>query len=184
MVAAADCAPVYFYDPKNKAVGLCHAGWRGIAKGVSGAVIEKMASSYGSQLQDIVVAVGPYADGANYEVGESVYEEFLNARDAEGKNIFDENFLQACFRRQKNGKFLFDSGIAIRNFLIRLGLRPENIEVSEFSTIKNNDLFSSERKEGSTERDSFINIITLAPEKSAKLSDSARGEGRFGSTGR
>jgi polyphenol oxidase len=31
LVTVADCVPVYLVDPLNRAVGLLHAGWRGIA---------------------------------------------------------------------------------------------------------------------------------------------------------
>ncbi len=34
-VTVADCVPIYFFDPKNKAIGLAHAGWRGTLQNIA-----------------------------------------------------------------------------------------------------------------------------------------------------
>ena len=31
-ILTADCAPILFYDPKNKIIGCAHAGWKGALK--------------------------------------------------------------------------------------------------------------------------------------------------------
>ncbi len=38
----ADCAPIYIYDPVNEAIGLSHAGWRGITLEIARRTVEKM----------------------------------------------------------------------------------------------------------------------------------------------
>src|SRR6266705_260731 len=41
----ADCTPLLFYDPVERAIGLAHGGWRGTARGIALATVEAMASS-------------------------------------------------------------------------------------------------------------------------------------------
>jgi copper oxidase (laccase) domain-containing protein len=40
-VTVGDCVPIYFFDEKNNIIGLAHAGWRGVVKNISKALIEK-----------------------------------------------------------------------------------------------------------------------------------------------
>ena len=39
----ADCAPLLFYDPVRRAIGLGHAGWRGTVKGIASHIVSQMA---------------------------------------------------------------------------------------------------------------------------------------------
>jgi len=59
MVKAADCQGVLIYDPKNEAVAAVHSGWKGSALNIIGKTIEKMKLKYGSDPQDLLVAVSP-----------------------------------------------------------------------------------------------------------------------------
>jgi YfiH family protein len=67
----ADCVPVYLVDPVHQAVGLCHAGWRGVAAGVVEATMTSMTKHFGSRPQDLAVALGPCV-GPSYRVGPEV----------------------------------------------------------------------------------------------------------------
>ena len=40
-ILSADCAPLLFYDPKNKIIGCAHAGWKGALNGVIKNTIKK-----------------------------------------------------------------------------------------------------------------------------------------------
>ena len=59
LMTAADCAQVFLYDPRRRAVGLVHAGWRGIAAGVVGATIRAMHDHFGSAPADMAAGIGP-----------------------------------------------------------------------------------------------------------------------------
>ena len=54
----ADCTPVLVYDPRRHAVGVAHAGWRGTVAGVTPALVQAMASHFGSDPADLVAAAG------------------------------------------------------------------------------------------------------------------------------
>jgi YfiH family protein len=41
-VTTADCLPIIFYDSTNMIVGIAHAGWRGLVKGVIQNTVKKM----------------------------------------------------------------------------------------------------------------------------------------------
>ena len=41
-IQVADCIPLYLADPENNVIGIVHAGWRGIEKGIVDNSINKM----------------------------------------------------------------------------------------------------------------------------------------------
>lgn len=68
----ADCVPALFCDPVKGAIGIAHAGWRGIVNGVLVATVRAMQRAFGSRPQDIVVGIGPCIGPDRFEVGEDV----------------------------------------------------------------------------------------------------------------
>lgn len=68
---AADCVPVYLYDPPSGALGLLHAGWRGAAKRILPAGLRALGS-LGAGPRSIRVHFGPAICGDCYEVDEPV----------------------------------------------------------------------------------------------------------------
>jgi YfiH family protein len=68
----ADCVPVLLYDPRRRAVGLVHAGWRGTLLKASAAAVRAMVARYGSRPADIVAAIGPSIGPCHYAVGPEV----------------------------------------------------------------------------------------------------------------
>ncbi len=75
-IRTADCLPVFIFDPKNKAIGLVHAGWRGSHKGILRLAIEQMKELWGTQSQDLKIAFGPSIRSCCYQVGEEFQEYF------------------------------------------------------------------------------------------------------------
>jgi YfiH family protein len=68
----ADCVPVLFHDPAKGAIGIAHAGWKGIVNGVLPETVHAMQRAFGSQLHDIIAGVGPCIGPDKFEVGEDV----------------------------------------------------------------------------------------------------------------
>ncbi|MBR5712636.1 MAG: peptidoglycan editing factor PgeF [Lachnospiraceae bacterium] len=79
IVFTADCVPVYLCDPVRRAIGLCHAGWRGTVAGIAGITVNAMHDTFGSEPSDIVAVVGPSLCHDCFEVGEEVADEFVRA---------------------------------------------------------------------------------------------------------
>ncbi|HSD55424.1 MAG TPA: peptidoglycan editing factor PgeF [Burkholderiales bacterium] len=75
-VLTADCVPVLLADRDGAAVGVAHAGWRGLASGVIEATLARMAVP----AKDVIAWLGPGIGPRAYEVGPDVYDAFV-ARD-------------------------------------------------------------------------------------------------------
>ncbi len=134
----ADCVPLYFVDPKNKAIGLTHSGWRGTVKKIGKITVEEMNKNFGSNPKDIIAVVGPSICVDCYEIGEEVAEEF--------KKAFPKNYENGILIAKGNGKYQLNLWEANRTVLSEAGLLPENIHISGVCTCCNSDLFFSHRK--------------------------------------
>lgn len=75
----ADCVPVLFHDPVKGAIGIAHAGWKGIVNGVLPETVRTMQRAFGSCPQDIVAGVGPCIGPDKFEVGEDVAAQIQGA---------------------------------------------------------------------------------------------------------
>lgn len=73
-VSVADCVPVYLVDPKARAVGLLHAGWRGAASGILEGAVTSLAERFGCDARALHLHLGPSICGGCYEVGPEVHE--------------------------------------------------------------------------------------------------------------
>lgn len=82
-VMAADCMPVLFADERGEAVGIAHAGWRGLSGGVIEATVAAMKLPPARLLAWLGPAIGPEA----YEIGAEVRDAFLH-RDAKAASAF------------------------------------------------------------------------------------------------
>jgi hypothetical protein len=59
LITAADCLQIMFLDPDTPAVGLAHAGWRGLVAGAIGATVSAMATAYGTDSARLLAGIGP-----------------------------------------------------------------------------------------------------------------------------
>lgn len=73
-VSVADCVPVFMVDPESRALGLLHAGWRGVAAGILEAGVEGMWDRFGVPAERLQLHLGPAISGAEYEVGPEVHQ--------------------------------------------------------------------------------------------------------------
>ena len=72
----ADCVPVIFYDPVNKAVGICHAGWSGTLDNICALTLKNMRKLYGTDPCNVLAGIGPSIGPCHFEVKEDVAEPF------------------------------------------------------------------------------------------------------------
>ena len=59
LLKVADCIPISFYDHKHEAVGLVHAGSRGLEKGIIRKAITKMRRYFHTNPKDLIAKLGP-----------------------------------------------------------------------------------------------------------------------------
>ena len=119
----ADCTPVLLYDPVKKCVCTVHCGWRGTVKGFAGKCAGEMCREFGSVPENIHCAIGPCIGADCFEVGEEVAVEFTGA-----------GFEKFVKPGKTADKFYVDLKGVNREFLIRAGIKPENVTVSEECT--------------------------------------------------
>ena len=74
LVTAADCIPVYLIAPRQRAIALVHAGWRGTAAGIVARGLEVMHAVAGVVPADVVMHAGVGICGSCYEVGSEVQD--------------------------------------------------------------------------------------------------------------
>jgi hypothetical protein len=88
-VMTADCLPVLFATRDGRAVGVAHAGWRGMAAGVLERTLEALLACDGRDANpsDVVAWLGPAIGPQAFEVGPEVLEAFV-AADARAASCF------------------------------------------------------------------------------------------------
>jgi polyphenol oxidase len=137
-IQTADCVPLLLFDPKAKATGAVHAGWRGTVDLIAGKAVEKMRKLYGSNPEDILVAIGPSIGPEKYEVGNEV-------ADLVYKTI---PFPEKALRKGLENKFTLNLWEANRQVLLSQGILQEHIEISGRCTFTEKEQFYSARREG------------------------------------
>ena len=74
-VKTADCIPVLLFDRRQHRTAAIHAGWRGTV----GRIVEKTLQQMQSRAEDLSAIIGPGISLESFEVGDKVYEQFLQA---------------------------------------------------------------------------------------------------------
>ncbi len=135
----ADCVPLYFVDPKRKAIGLSHSGWKGTAEAIGPKTLQAMAKAFGTHPEETYAAIGPSICGTCYEVSADVAERFKGA--AFG-SVPDSKVL---WDGKNPDKFQLDLREANRRLLLQAGIRPEHLEVADLCTCCKPDYLFSHR---------------------------------------
>lgn len=138
----ADCPPVYFVDPVNRAIGLSHSGWKGTLGKISRKTIEKMTENYGTDPKDLYCAIGPSICGDCYEIGEDVAEK---VRDSYSEDEIRDEKILVPYPNNKYRLYLWN---AISYTLRLSGVPKENIIVTDICTRCNPELLFSHRVHG------------------------------------
>lgn len=74
-VKTADCIPILLYDVRKHLIAAVHAGWRGTV----GRIVEETLRQMESKAEDLHAIIGPGISEESFEVGDEVYEQFLQA---------------------------------------------------------------------------------------------------------
>ena len=73
-VLTADCLPVFVSNKEGTAIGIAHAGWRGLV----GGIIESLIESFDCNGEDLIVYLGPAISQLSFEVGGEVKSQYLS----------------------------------------------------------------------------------------------------------
>lgn len=141
----ADCVPILLYDPVKKVIAGAHAGWKGTAAQIAPKTVQKMIEEFSCKPSDIIAAIGPAIGKCCFEVQKDVLAQ-LSATINDDLNVISDNHADL---KLINKLQLLDCGL-------------EKIDVCEYCTSCQNELFFSYRREqGNTARHSAV--IFLKP---------------------
>ncbi len=133
-VRTADCAPLFFLDPRHRAIGIAHIGWRGASERLASKIAQAFRRQFLSKPSDLIVAIGPTIRSCCYEVG------------SEFRGVFGP------FVSKRGSSFYFDLVGWILEELRSEGVERGQIRDSFFCTSCLNEEFPSYRKEGAKVR--------------------------------
>jgi len=143
-ILTADCMPVFLCADDGTAVGVAHAGWRGLAAGVVEATIARLGVAPAS----LVAWLGPAIGARSYEVGDEVRAAFVDADASDA----------AAFEPTRPGHWRCDLYTLARARLERAGVM--RIAGGGFDTFSD-DRFYSYRRDRETGR--FASLIWIEP---------------------
>ena len=138
-ILTADCLPVLFADRAGVAVGIAHAGWRGLAAGVLEATVAAL-SALGARREDLVAWLGPAIGPTRFEVGADVRDAFCANDDG----------ATACFASHGQAKWHADLYELARRRLTRSGVTQ--VSGSGCCTFTDEAHFFSHRRDPRTGR--------------------------------
>jgi YfiH family protein len=139
-VTHADCQAAIFYDPVHEAVGVVHAGWRGMAQNIYARTVEAMQRDLGTQPQNLIVCIAP-------SLGPD-HSEFKNYR---------QELPQDFWPYQVPGKLLhFDLWAIGQKQLLAAGLLERNVELTKVCTYCHPNEYFSYRRDKETGRHATV----------------------------
>lgn len=145
----ADCGCIFVYDPRNKAAGLAHAGWKGTLGRIGGNVVRLMTREFGCSPADMLVSTGPCICDRCYEVDEELARRFAV-----------EFCTDECAYPGKTGKAQLSLETATAIQLMDVGIPPQNITLMEKCTYEDPQRLFSHRRDrnGTGDMAGFIKI--------------------------
>ena len=151
VVFSADCGILLLHDPVHHAIGAIHAGWRGCAAGIVEKTVQAMTQAFGTQPKDLLAAVGPCIGPCCFETDQDVPDAMTAALGDVAMSFVDDH---------GDGRFHVDLKGLNRLWLLRAGVRPEQIAVSDACTACDLDTFFSHRRTGNA-RGAMAALIQL-----------------------
>lgn len=149
--ASADCTPILIGDIQTGQVCAIHAGWRGTAKKIVVAAVNKFIQ-FGSSLTNLRIAIGPAIAGEAYQVDDyvavDVGKTVSNLPESRMLNALQQLSEPPILEDELPGKVRLD--VPQINFiqLTQLGISPKHIAIAPYCTYQQNDLFFSFRRTG------------------------------------
>lgn len=135
MCFTADCVPALLCDERAGVIGAVHCGWRSSVGDILKNSVEAMCA-LGAQREQICCALGPAIGRCCFETDDDVpaaIEDYLCGD------------VQGLFVHRDDGKTMVDLREANKRRLLQIGLREENIDVSEECTVCLHEKYWSHR---------------------------------------
>lgn len=134
----ADCVPLFFLDPVNKAAGLAHSGWRGTVGRIGEKMVKAMKDAFGSEPENLYAGIGPSICQDCYEVSADVADRFR-----EEFQGYEED--AGLLYKTKPGKYQLNLWKANEIVLTEAGILREHISFPGICTCCNPEFLFSHR---------------------------------------
>ncbi|WP_010649452.1 peptidoglycan editing factor PgeF [Oceanobacillus massiliensis] len=130
----ADCVPLYFFDPVTEYIGIAHAGWKGTVNLMAAKMVDAFLEK-GSNPENLLVAIGPCISKKFYEVDDKVIQSI------------SKEYREKTVTSLENNRYLLDLKQLNVEILLQSGVFRHNIEVTNYCTYQDEDLFFSHRRD-------------------------------------
>lgn len=152
-VFAADCLPIFLFDPLSHTIGAVHAGWRGIAKNIIGRTLDQLIK-IGARVEQILVWIGPHIKECHYDLDP--------ARESYRGKVAAFTPVEGAIVRRGSKQFLDLTSVAMRQ-LTKQAVETFHIEVSPHCTACRPDLFYSYHRNPEEMGGIMMGVIGLHP---------------------
>ena len=125
----ADCVPIFFIDETTNLVGIIHAGFKGTLIHVAYKSIQQVIKDENININNLKFYIGPYRMPSSFIVDEETRQK-----------IADAGFEKAIIDSR------FDNGLANIIDLRRLGVKDEQITLSNLDTYSDDRFYSAYQK--------------------------------------
>lgn len=145
-VTNADCLALFLYDPLHNAIGIVHAGWRGLLGGVVNNAIKKMMKEFGTLPEVILAGIGPAIRVCHFEIGRNDVPQY-------------ETYKSRVVER--DGKVFVDLAGIMKDQLAELGLASEHIEDCGACTYCDKDDYFSYRRDKPKDIEAMVGYVGM-----------------------
>ena len=125
----ADCVPIFFIDETTNLVGIIHAGFKGTLIHVAYKSIQQVIRDENINVNNLKFYIGPYRMPNSFVVDEETKQK-----------IIDAGFEKALINNR------FDNGLANIIDLHKLGIKDEQISLSNLDTYSDDRFYSAYQK--------------------------------------
>lgn len=144
VTSLADCQGILLYDPVNKVIGNIHSGWRGTLNRIIENAINLMIDKYKCNPSNIEIYMTPSILQCCFEVDEDVKNQFIK----EFRDIDINYLIKAGNYKLGTQKYYIDTmGVNVM-LMLKLGIKKENIILSNMCTKCNKQYIHSHRGDG------------------------------------
>lgn len=132
----ADCTPVLVYCHDQKIVCAIHSGWLGTVKQIVDKTVKYLIENEHCRPEEMFCLIGPCISKKHLEVQDDVIGQ------VKAMNFDTSPF----YLKTDDTHYLLDNKGLNKQQLLNLGVLENHIQVSDYCTVENNDLFYSHRK--------------------------------------
>jgi len=105
-IYVADCLAIFLQHRPTDAIGLAHAGWRGLAADMPGSLVHAALEAFGGEVGEMRVALSPCIRACCFEVGEEVaaaFDGIPGAVDCSRERPHVDMIAVACWQLERAG---------------------------------------------------------------------------------